>query len=91
MEEEKKTIEMRRRREGGKKWKEKEERKKIEINHFYISHNATCLLPQFCITIVFDFSWGDCNTQGKLETMVMLNFRGRGGNKMHYGLCENGE
>ena len=82
-----------RRREGGKKWKEKEERKKIEIHHFDISHNALCLLPQFCITIVFDFSWGDCNTQGKLETMVMLNLRGRGGggNKMHYGLCENGE
>ena len=90
MEEEKKTIEMRRRREGGKKWKEKEERKKIEIHHFYISHNATCLLPQFCITIVFDFSWGDCNTQEKLETMVMLNLRG-GGDKMHYGLCENDE
>ena len=27
--------------------------------------------PKFCITIVFDFSWDDCNTQGKLETMVM--------------------
>ena len=79
MEEEKKTIEMRRRREGGKKWKEKEERKKIEIHHFYISHNATCLLPQFCITIVFDFSWGDCSAQEKLETMVMLNLSGGGG------------
>ena len=93
MEEGEKTIEMRRRRrEGGKKWKEKEERKKIEIHHFHINHNATCLLPQFCITIVLDFSWGDCNAQEKLETMVMLNLRGRGGgNKMHYGLYENGE
>ena len=93
MKEEKKTTEMRRRREGGKKWKEKEERKKIEIHHFYISHNATCLLPQFCITIVFDFSWSDCNTQEKLKTMVMLNLSGGvgGGDKMHYGLCENGE
>ena len=72
---------MRRRREGGKKWKEKEERKKIEIHHFDISHNATCLLPQFCITIVFDFSWGDCNTQEKLETMVTLNLRGGGGTR----------
>ena len=73
-------------REGG-------EKKKIGIHHFHINHNATCLLPQFCITIVFDFSWGDCNTQEKLETMVMLNLSegGGGGNKMHYGLCENGE
>ena len=70
-------------REGGEK--------KIEIHHFHINHNALCLLPQFCITIVFDFSWGDCNTQEKLETMVMLNLRGGGGAKMHYGLCENGE
>ena len=29
--------------------------------------------PKFCITIVFDFSWNDCNTQEKLETMVMQN------------------
>ena len=79
MEEGKKTIEMRRRREGGKKWKEKEERKKIEIHHFHINHNVLCLLPQFCITIVFDFSWGDCNAQEKLETMVMLNLSGGGG------------
>ena len=35
--------------------------------------------PKFCITIVFDFSWDDCNTQEKLETMVMQNLRGRGG------------
>ena len=33
------------------------------IHHFQIDHNATCLTPspapppQFCITIVFDFSW----------------------------------
>ena len=79
MEEEKKTIEMRRRtREGGKNGKRRRREKKIEIHHFHINHNATCLLPQFCITIVFDFSWGDCNTQEKLETMVMLNLRGRG-------------
>ena len=57
------------------------EKKKIEIHHFYISHNTTCLLPQFCITIVFDFSWSDCNTQEKLETMVMLNLRGGGGTR----------
>ena len=27
--------------------------------------------PKFYITIVFDFSWDNCNTQQKLETMVM--------------------
>ena len=27
--------------------------------------------PKICITILFDFSWDDCNTEEKLETMVM--------------------
>ena len=50
---------------------------------------------------VFDFSSDDCNTPEKLETMVMqfylfIFFWGGGGgvegiNKVHYGLCENGE
>ena len=30
--------------------------------------------PKFCIGVVFDFSWDHCNTQEKLETMVMQNF-----------------
>ena len=55
--------------------------------------------PKFCITMVFDLSWDDCNTQEKLETIVMqfiLFWGGRWGvrggvNKMHYGLCETGE
>ena len=33
---------------------------------------------KFCITIVFDFSWDDCNTQEKLETMVMQIWRAGG-------------
>ena len=48
----------------------------FHIHQFYIDHNAPCLLPKFCITIIFDFSWDDCNTQEKLATMVMQNFRG---------------
>ena len=32
--------------------------------------------PKFCTTIVLDFSWDDCNTQEKLETMVMQNLGG---------------
>ena len=31
-----------------------------------------------CITIVFDIGWDDCNTQEKLETMVMQNLGGGG-------------
>ena len=57
--------------------------------------------------IVFDFSWDDCNTQEKLATslckiylliiiviitIITFLFLGGGGiNKVHYGLCENGE
>ena len=32
--------------------------------------------PKLCITIVFDFSWDDCNTLENLETMVMQNSEG---------------
>ena len=33
-------------------------------------------LKKNCITIVFDYSWDNCNTHGKLETMIMQNFVG---------------
>ena len=36
-------------------------------------------LQNFGISIVFDFSWDDCNTQEKLKTMVMYFFWLRGG------------
>ena len=50
-------------------------------------------ISTFCITVVFDFSWNDCTTQEKLETMVMqFFFRGVGEvNKVKNGLCGNGE
>ena len=48
-------------------------------------------LQNLCITIVFDFSWGDCNTQENLETMVTPFLRGGGGYKVRYGLRENNE
>ena len=38
-------------------------------------------------TIVLDFSWDHCNTQEKLETMVMQNLGGAV-NKLHYALYE---
>ena len=39
------------------------------------------------VTIVFDFSWDDCNIQKKLKAMVMQNLEA--GSKVLYGLCEN--
>ena len=60
--------------------------------------------PNFCISIVFDFLWDDCNTQEKLKTIVRIccfffgggggeggNRGGRKVNKVHYSLCENDE
>ena len=48
--------------------------------------------PKFCITIVFDFSWEECNTQEKWEAIGLRKIWGGGGgvNKIPYGLCENG-
>ena len=45
--------------------------------------------PKLCITIVFDFSWDDCNTLENLETLVMQNSEGE--NKVHYGLYESSD
>ena len=42
---------------------------------------------KFCRSIVLDFSWDDCYTQEKLETVVMQNSGWV--NKVHYGLCGN--
>ena len=44
--------------------------------------------PKFGITIVFDFSWDECNAQEKLE---MIDVKFCQVTKVHYGLCENGE
>ena len=43
--------------------------------------------PKFCKTNVFELSWDDCNSQEKLETMVMQNLWRL--SIMHYGLCAN--
>ena len=49
--------------------------------------------PKFCITIVSSFSvvlpWLQ-SSQEKSKTMAMQT-SGRGGYKVHYGLCEKGE
>ena len=61
------------------------------------------IYPQtFCITIVFDFTLDDCNTQEELETSALpfflffLFFFGGGGwerevNEVYHGVCENGD
>ena len=45
--------------------------------------------PKLFITIVFDFSWDDCNTLENLETLVMQNSEGE--NKVYYGLYESSD
>ena len=45
--------------------------------------------PKLGITIVFDFSWDDCNTLENLETLVMQHSEGE--NKVHYGLYESSD
>ena len=53
------------------------------IHHFHQDHNAPHLIylhppskKKNCITTVFDYSWDNCNTHEKLETMAMQNFVG---------------
>ena len=64
------------------------------IHFFNINHYTACLSPKLCISIVFKFSWEDCKSQEKLETMqtMLLQkffFGGGGGgwglNKVYYG------
>ena len=60
----------------------------IHLNH---SANNTTILPQFWITVVFNFSWEYCNTQEKFETIVMQNFWGWTRCIMVYVKIVNGE
>ena len=49
-------------------------------------------LLTLCVTIVFDFSWSDCNTQENLKTTVTHFFLGGGGEyEVRYVLRENNE
>ena len=65
------------------------------FHYFHIDHNAPCLPPEFCITVVSKFSWVLQSSQEKSKTMVMQSFEGGGGggggDKGHYGLYESGE
>ena len=53
----------------------------MKVYDSLLSHypNTPCLRPNFCISIVFKFSWEDCKSREKLETMLMQNIWGGGG------------
>ena len=62
-----------------KKKKKEKENKQTDINKltiFTLALKHLVYSPKSCITIVFDPSWDNCNTQEKLETLVMQNFGG---------------
>ena len=53
------------------------------VHYFHIDHNTPYLPPspppsqkKNCIGIVVKFSWEDCKSQEKLETMLVQNFWG---------------
>ena len=49
------------------------------IYHFHLDHNAPCLPPKFCRTIVFNFSLDYCNIQENLELTKCKIFGGKQG------------
>ena len=53
------------------------------LHYFHIPIIHLVYPPKFCRSIVFKFSWEDCKSQEKLETMLMQNFWRL--NKMYYG------
>ena len=54
----------------------------VKYHHFHIDHKAPFLPPpappphKKSTIVVFNFSWDDCVTQEKLETIVVQNFGG---------------
>ena len=72
-------------------------------SHFHIHHNAPCsphpspppARPKFCIIIVFNFFWVSKSPQeiedNGYNIISFSGGEGGGGDKVHYGLSENGE
>ena len=62
-----------------------------------LAKHATCTFPtmrlichpKFCISVVFNFSWEDCNTREKWKNKGHTKFWGA--NEVHYGKCGSGE
>ena len=72
--------------------------KQVCLGSVKLATRTPCLPPPpplptplqiFCVNIVFNFSWNDCNTQEKLKAKVMQNFKGP--NKVYYGRYAYGE
>ena len=55
------------------------QKKEKTVHHFHMTIMHLVYPPRLCITIVFNFSWNDCNNQEKLETMVRQNSGGKQG------------
>ena len=66
-------------------WPLSNSQQEFNIHH---CHNTPCSPPpNFCISIVLNFSWDDCKEQEKLKTMLMQSFLGA--NKVNYGRLES--
>ena len=46
--------------------------------------------PKFCLSIVFNFSWGNWKSQEKLKTMLMQNFEVTSKSIIYYSIFEKG-
>ena len=64
----------------------------LPIHHFHIDHNAPCLAPKILYNHCFQFLLGITVIPREIQDNGYTKFEGGGGvNKVHYGLCENGE
>ena len=62
---------------------------KSGIHHFHIDQNAPCLLPKILHIRCFQFLLGITVVPREIDDNSYAKFWGV--NKMHYGLCANGE
>ena len=62
---------------------------KPRIHHFHIDHNAPCLLPKILHIHCFQFLLGITVVPREIQDDDYAKLWGV--NKMHYGLCANGE
>lgn len=51
----------------------------LTVHHFHIDYNAPCSPPKILYNqcLRFFLAWGDCNTQDKLEKMILRNLGGK--------------
>ena len=64
------------------------------FHHLHLDHNAPCLLSKILHSHCFQFFLGITVILREIKDNGYAKFGGGGGggvNKVHYGLCENGE